>query len=139
MGQYSADSGAAGLAYEDFERYITKASTKIAQAFETLDSEHSGCITESGLLAALQHMGFHAKQVRAARNKLRSNGAIPLLCLVQAVQARLPAPTTGHTFRDAHSALFTATQTQHAPESKHSQRGTTNDLNLNLRRRTRSR
>lgn len=52
------------MTYEEFERYVMKASARIAQAFETLDSEHAGCLTESGLLTALRQMGFHAKQVR---------------------------------------------------------------------------
>jgi EF-hand domain pair len=67
LGQYGHKATATPVSFEEFEAYVRKASAKMCRAFERLDSEHSGALTESGLLAALRTMGFSAQREDALR------------------------------------------------------------------------
>lgn len=68
MGQYVNEAdGATSVSYENFQRYVSKASRNIAKAFETLDPDNSGYLTESGLLVALRSLGFSAQQEDALK------------------------------------------------------------------------
>ena len=62
MEQYAADSGAAALSFDDFHRYVTRATSPLFRAFEALDPDCTGYLTEAGLLTALRSMGFSAEK-----------------------------------------------------------------------------
>ena len=67
FGQYARDCSAAQVSFEDFEAYMRKASRRMHAAFDALDAEHKGYLTEAGLLQALRAMGFPAKGEDARR------------------------------------------------------------------------